>query len=171
MKINKFIYITLLILLISSCSSTAPIKENACSIKTGISYYEGKIGIRVQDRFNSGKFQISFVKDYFKITINGPLGFGTKVIEKSPFGLSVDKKEQDLDFNNWMLKEYGWNFPIDKLPEIVLTDNGITKPSLINWSVQVLKRQGLCKHSRLIRLTHRSKDIQVKLVITTIRLD
>jgi len=170
MKINKLIYITLLTLIINGCTSTAKKKESICLSKTSDIFTEGSVGIRVQDNFNTGKFKISFIKDYFKMTINDPLGFGTKIFEKGPFGLKIDGKEQNLDFNDWMFKEYGWNFPLERLPKILL-ENHKTVEYLSNWNTQILKRQGVCNYSRVIKFTHKNKDIQVKLVIRNIRLN
>jgi len=168
MKINKLVYIALTILLISGCTFNPPKKdEGRCISNTDNLVIEGRAGIRVQDRFSSGKFQMSFKKKYFKITINGLLNIGAKVIEEGPFGFKVNNISQKLDFVEWMSKEYGWYFPISNMRAMVLRNH----TQLRKWNVQVMTRQGACLIPRLIKLSHKSKDIQIKLVLTSFRPD
>ena len=116
------IFVSFIIVLVSGCSNKeVVVKPNPVCISDYNSVLiEGRVGIKVQDNFTSGNFELKFVEDYFKLTINGPLNMGTKIIEVGPFGLKVDNISINLSFNNWMEGKHGWYFPIAEIKNIAL---------------------------------------------------
>lgn len=167
---EKFLFLLLFVLFLGGCGVVKPTSQG-CPDNYNSIYFEGKVGIKVQDRYNNGTFKLDFRGDYFKFIINGPLNMGSKVIEKGPFGVEVDKETVKSDFNHWMEGEYGWYFPINKLPDVALIEARINKPSLKDWDFEVLKVQGSCGHSRLVKFKHKSKDVHIKIVFTKIKID
>lgn len=162
MKFKNISILLLTVVLLNGCSSINT-KPSTCIIDPNNLNITGKIGIRVQDRFNSGVFQISFLKDFFKITITGPLGFGSTVIKEGSSGLIVNGEDKGMNFNDWMLNKYGWYFPVSKLPSVFLNDQKNIEKSFKDWGFKSLKRQNPCNHPKLIKFTHKYKDVQLKL--------
>jgi outer membrane biogenesis lipoprotein LolB len=161
------IFVSFIIVLASGCSNKeVVVKPNPVCISDYNSVLiEGRVGIKVQDNFTSGNFELKFVEDYFKLTINGPLNMGTKIIEVGPFGLKVDNISINLSFNNWMEGKHGWYFPIAEIKNIALK----LPHSLNAWSVQTMKTHNgnlwHCSYPRSVRLSHKTKDVKIKLVL------
>jgi hypothetical protein len=163
MKFNNISILLLTVTLLNGCSSSINTKPSTCIIDPNNLNITGKIGIRVQDRFNSGEFQISFLKGFFEMTITGPLGFGSKVIKEESSGLVVDGEHKTMNFNDWMLNKYGWYFPVSKLPSVFLNDQKKIEKSFKDWDFKSLKKQNPCNYPKLIKFTHKYKDVQLKL--------
>jgi len=157
------IFVSFIIVLVSGCSNKeVALKPNPVCISDYNSVLiEGRVGIKVQDNFTSGNFELEFVEDYFKLTINGPLNMGTKIIEVGPFGLRVDNTSINLSFNNWMEGKYGWHFPIAEIKNIALK----LPYSVNDWGVEILRIHDKCNYPKSVKISHKIKDVKIKLVL------
>jgi len=157
---KKILFLSIIVVLVSGCLPKEVKPNPDCISDYNSVLIEGRAGVKVQDNFTSGDFELEFVEGYFKLTINGPLNMGTKIIEVGPFGLKVDNKSINLSFNNWMEGEHGWHFPIAEIKNIALN----LPYSVNDWGVEIVKKHYKCNYPKSAKLSHKTKDVKIKLV-------
>ena len=81
--------------------------------------------------------------------------------------LLVNDKPINSTLKHWMNEELGWYFPVQKIPSIVFSRQ--TKIDT-DWQIEVMSYQQLnqTNYPRVVRFSHTSKPIKIKLVLSNI---
>lgn len=145
--------------------------------------FKGRIGVSAGAEGFNGKLRYTQIKDQFRATVSGPLGFGTIRIEGDGRQVTVTDNDGEL----WQLPDpeidlqimYGWTIPVSSLRYWAL---GIPHPDELaftefneagqlesleqgNWQVHIAKYRESAGQPMPRMLTAVSGDNKVKLVI------
>ncbi|WP_428087056.1 lipoprotein insertase outer membrane protein LolB [Candidatus Thioglobus sp.] len=170
----KIIFMGLWIMFLASCapkSETANIKvsdvkANAQIVVNNIPDVwsaSGRLAVEAEDERHNLSFEIKFNQQNYQLLLTGALGLGQVTIKADEKGLFVNNKAVNLNFKEWMNQEFGWYFPLHKLPAIVFSRPMNMKT---DWQIKVASYQQIKQtvYPKIVRLKHSHQPIKIKLL-------
>ncbi len=125
---------------------------------------QGRAGVSMDNRNQNIGFVIKAKNQDYTLTLSAPLGLGQTSVKSNTQGLWVDGKTIESNLKQWMISEFGWHFPIQKLAPILFQH----KQSIDHeWQVSITSYQQIngVSYPRIVRLNHLIKAIKIKLLI------
>lgn len=164
---TSFLFLVLVSLLSCSLDKNIHTKKtlNKLPYKWDI---DGQIAIKANNEYKSGSFNWRQEYDDFNFTLTAPLALSSFEIRKNDSNLYVNNKAINLNFKDWMLKEYGWFLPTKHLAKVIFLTNGKLENE---WNVKYITYkiiQGF-KVAKKITLTNLKKNIELKLNIYNLK--
>ena len=126
----------------------------------------GKISAVFNGKSQYADFMLDFNQQNYKLTLTTSLGLGQILIQSNSRGLKINDNLVFLNFEQWMLAETGWYFPIYDLAKIAFNQPFINK----NWQLKILSRQPN-NLPKTIYLSHQSQNINIKLIFKNIHIN
>ncbi len=162
----KYVTILFIALFLQSCTTieTKPVNINPPLVIPTAWQTQGRVGVVFDGKSRSAGFSVDFRQNNYKLTLTATLGLGQFVIQSDDQNLLVNDKVVNTNFKQWMLNEFGWYFPVQKLPDILFKhDQRVTE----DWTINIARYQAVdsISYPKIVRLNHRSQAIKIKLVL------
>ena len=125
---------------------------------------QGRVGVSTNERNQTVGFVIKAKNQDYTLTLSASLGLGQASVKSNAQGLWVDGKKIESNLKQWMINEFGWYFPIQKLAPILFQHEQSIDHE---WHVNITSYQQIngISYPRIVRLNHLTKAIKIKLLI------
>ncbi len=128
---------------------------------------QGRASVSMEDYNQTTGFEIDFKNQHYVLILSAPLGLGQIVVKSNTQGLRVNDKQINLSLKQWMIGEFGWHFPIQKLALILFKQQ---KNIDHEWRINIISYQQIDEigYPKIVRLNHLTKAIKIKLLISKV---
>jgi len=128
---------------------------------------QGRASVSTSEHNQNIGFAIDFKNQNYTLTLSASLGLGQVVVKSNAQGLSVNDQQIDTNLEQWMINEFGWHFPIQKLAPILFQHQQSIDQE---WQVKIASYQQIngVSYPKIVRLNHLTKAIKIKLLISKV---
>ncbi len=128
---------------------------------------QGRVGVSMNERNQTVGFIIDAKNQDYTLTLSASLGVGQISVKSNAQSLWVDGKAIESNLKQWMINEFGWYFPIQKLAPILFQHKQLVDHE---WHVNITSYQQIngVSYPRIVRLNHLTKAIKIKLLISEV---
>jgi len=128
---------------------------------------QGRISVSMNERNQTIGFVIDSKNQDYIFVLSAALGLGQINVKSNAQGLWVDGKVIKTNLKQWMLNEFGWYFPIQRLAPILFQHKQYINHE---WHVDIANYQQFngISYPKIVRLNHLTKAIKIKLLISEV---
>ncbi len=152
---------------LQGCSTleNKPVKPSSSLTIPAQWHTQGRASVSTSERNQNIGFTIDFKNQDYTLTLSASLGLGQIIVKSNTQGLSVNAQQIDTNLKQWMIDEFGWYFPIQKLALILFKHQ---KSINHEWRVNIDSYQKIdgVSYPKIVRLNHLTKAIKIKLLIS-----
>ena len=160
----KAFFIALIFLFLQGCETLNIREQSIASGAIPESWSaKGRVGVSVDDSYQSVGFDIEFTAQEFELVLVGTLGLGEVNIRSTAQGLWINHQRTSLSLQQWMERELGWHLPLNILANIIFEHQ---LNASHEWQVRIAKFMPYQEASvaKLVKLQHQHKPIKIKLL-------
>jgi len=162
----KYTAILFTILFLQGCTilESKPVQINPPLVVPNEWQAQGRAGVVFDGKSENAGFEVDFKGKNYRLTLTAALGLGQFIVQSNERGFLVNNKLVNANLQQWMMSEFGWHFPVQKLPDILFKHDQKTTN---NWAINITRYQTIngISYPKIVRLNHLNQAIKIKLVL------